>query len=128
MLTFKVYPDQPRQGNLKVLFLPEKGEESACEWQLQLDKARAQYGTNLTATYASSEKTLREGGAPQTASNLITQWRKTNVLYGYPFHTKSQITDSKFRTVTRSSFFERQFPYQSTILRIYQNHQQVYEP
>ena len=52
------------------MFLPEKGEESACEWQLQLDKARAQYGTNLTATYASSEKTLREGGAPQTASNV----------------------------------------------------------
>ena len=73
MLTFKVYPDQPRQGNLKVLFLPEKGEESACEWQLQLDKARAQYGTNLTATYASSEKTLREGGAPQTASNYAIE-------------------------------------------------------
>ena len=58
---------------MKVLFLPEKGEESACEWQLQLDKARAQYGTNLTATYASSEKTLREGGAPQTASNYAIE-------------------------------------------------------
>ena len=56
---------------MKVLFLPEKGEESACEWQLQLDKARAR--DNLTATYASSEKTLREGGAPQTASNYAIE-------------------------------------------------------
>lgn len=73
LLTFDVCPDQPNQGKLGLLFLPEKGEAAACEWQLQLDKVRAQFAAGSLSGYAVNEKTLREGGAPQEARNYAIE-------------------------------------------------------
>ncbi len=74
MLSFEVCPDQPRQGRVAVSFLPEDGSNGkACEWQLRLDEARAQYADALEDGYASEEKTLREGGSPQAAGNYAIE-------------------------------------------------------
>lgn len=73
LLTFEVYPEQAEQGKLAVSFLPEKGDKEACEWQLQLDKARSQFGNASTDGYALDEKTLKEGGAPQAAGNYAIE-------------------------------------------------------
>ena len=73
LLTFEVYPEQAEQGRLAVSFLPEKGDKEACEWQLQLNKARSQFGNASTDGYALDEKTLKEGGAPQAAGNYAIE-------------------------------------------------------
>lgn len=73
LLSFDVRPERPGQGKLGVVFLPEEGEKEACEWQLQLDKARAQFATGSLGGYAAEEKTLREGGEPQAARNYAIE-------------------------------------------------------
>ncbi len=73
LLTFEVCPERAGNGKAAVLFLPEEGDETACEWQLQLDRARAQYGTGSLSGYAADEKTLREGGAPHAAGNYAIE-------------------------------------------------------
>lgn len=74
LLSFEVCPDQPRQGRVAVSFLPEEGAgEKACEWKLCLDKSRAQYAKALADGFAPEEKTLREGGAPQSAGDYAIE-------------------------------------------------------
>ncbi len=73
LLTFDVCPDRPGKGKLGVVFLPEQGEKEACEWQLRLDKARAQFAAGSLAGYAAEEKTLREGGEPHAARDYAIE-------------------------------------------------------
>lgn len=73
ILTFEVHPKQAGQGRVGVLFLPENGVETSCEWQMKLDRNRAQYGTGILNEYSPDEKTLREGGSPQAAGNYAIE-------------------------------------------------------
>ncbi len=69
MLTFEVCPGQPRRGTVGVSFLPASGDGDACEWQLRLDDVRAQYAAYENDGFADVQKTLSEGGDPQSARN-----------------------------------------------------------
>ena len=69
MLTFEIVPEKAGQGRAGVSFLPSEGDGAACEWQLQLDDARAQYGGYVMGRFADKQKTLSEGGDPQSARN-----------------------------------------------------------
>jgi hypothetical protein len=66
MLTFTVHPTEPNKGKFGITFLPADGERSAGELQVTLDDRRAQFGPG-------TQKSLREGGAPQGAGNYAIE-------------------------------------------------------
>ncbi|MBM3889416.1 MAG: hypothetical protein FJ388_09850 [Verrucomicrobia bacterium] len=71
MLTFNVQPAEAKKGKLGISFLPESGEQAACELQLCLDDQRAQFAPANLNGFAASLKSLREGGGPNAIENLI---------------------------------------------------------
>lgn len=71
LLSFQVEATPAGQGRLGVVFLPETGEAAACELQIQLDGARAQFGPGSVGRFADREKSLREGGSASAIENLI---------------------------------------------------------
>lgn len=74
MLTFDVQPTKTQSGNkFSLTFLPENGEQDACELQICPDKKRAQYGPGSTNGFAAEEKSLRQGGNPQQARNYAIE-------------------------------------------------------
>jgi len=64
MLVFNVKPAEAKKGKFGISFLPEKGDQAACEFQLRLDDMRAQFARGSLTNFAGSQKTLREGAAP----------------------------------------------------------------
>jgi hypothetical protein len=68
-LVFDVQPAEAKRGRLAIAFLPDSGEQAACELQIRLDDQRAQFGPGSLTNFAGPEKSLREGGAPHHASN-----------------------------------------------------------
>jgi len=62
LLVFDVQPAQAKQGKFGISFHPENGEHPSCELQVQLDKARAQFGPGSLKNFAGPQKSLREGG------------------------------------------------------------------
>jgi len=73
MLTFDVVPKNVKESRLAVSFLPAEGTDKGCEFQLQLDSLKAQYGNASFGGYAASEKSLRQGGQPQLVSNYAIE-------------------------------------------------------
>lgn len=73
MLTFDVHPTQAKQGRFGISFLPDEGEQEACELQICPASKRAQFGTGTLGGFAAEEKTLRQGGAPQSARNYAIE-------------------------------------------------------
>ena len=62
ILSFDVELESADQGRVGVVFHPEGGYENACEWQLQMDRKRAQFANGVAVGFAKDERTLREGG------------------------------------------------------------------
>ena len=62
ILSFDVELESPDHGRLGLVFHPEEGFENACEWQLQMDRKRAQFANGVADGFAKDERTLREGG------------------------------------------------------------------
>lgn len=62
ILSFDVELESAHQGRVGVVFHPEGGYDNACEWQLQLDRKRAQFANGVADGFAKDERTLREGG------------------------------------------------------------------
>jgi hypothetical protein len=54
---------------LGISFLPEAGEQAACELQIRLDDLRAQFGRGLLTGFAGDEKSLRQRGSPHGVGN-----------------------------------------------------------
>ncbi len=73
LLTFSVQPAEARKGKFGISFLPEAGEQAACELQIRLDDRRAQFGPGSSNHFAGREKSLREGGAPQQVGNYAIE-------------------------------------------------------
>jgi hypothetical protein len=73
MLVFEVQPAEAKKGKFGISFLRENGEQSACELQIRLDEARAQFGPGSLNNFAAAGKSLREGGAPQHAGNYAIE-------------------------------------------------------
>jgi len=71
MLVFDVQPVKAEKGRLGVSFLPDNGDQAACELQIRLADRRAQFGHGSLSNFAGKEKSLREGGGPQAIENLI---------------------------------------------------------
>ena len=69
MLTFDVHAINDKESKLGVVFLPENGEENACELQISPSGKLAQYGKGSLNGFAGKEKSLREGGSPHGARN-----------------------------------------------------------
>jgi hypothetical protein len=73
LLTFNVRPTEVKKGRLGISLLPENGERVGCELQIALDDQRAQFAPASLDRFAAREKSLREGGAPQQASNYAIE-------------------------------------------------------
>lgn len=73
MLTFDVTPTDIRNGKLAVSFLPTEGTTRGCEFQLRLNDLVAQYSDASFDGYANPEKSLRQGGQPQSVGNYAIE-------------------------------------------------------
>jgi hypothetical protein len=73
LLTFRVRSADAGRGRLGIAFLPENGEQTACELQICLDEMRAQFGPGSLEGFAGGEKSLREGGAPHQGGNYAIE-------------------------------------------------------
>ncbi|MHC4351288.1 MAG: glycoside hydrolase family protein [Planctomycetota bacterium] len=73
MLTFVVQAARAGRGRMGLVFLPENGEQTACEFQMRLDDLRAQFGPGSLSGFAGKEKSLSEGGAPHHARNFAIE-------------------------------------------------------
>ena len=71
LLTMDLQPTA--DGQLSLFFLPDEGEDNACEWKLDLTKGRAQFADGHLSTPSGQEKSLREGGKPQSAVNYAIE-------------------------------------------------------
>ena len=71
MLACDVTPAEAKKGKFAISFMPENGEQAACELQINLDDPRAQFGPGSSNHFAGREKSLREGGAANAIENLI---------------------------------------------------------
>jgi hypothetical protein len=71
MLVFKVQPAEAKKGKFAISFLPENGEQAACELQIRLDERRAQFGPGSLNHFAGPEKSLRQGGGAHAIENLL---------------------------------------------------------
>lgn len=69
MLTFDVEPNDRQMGRVGVTICGEQGYDHSCEWQLQLDRERAQFAGGVAAGFARDERTVREGGDLAAARN-----------------------------------------------------------
>jgi hypothetical protein len=73
LLEFNVRPVVAKAGRVGVLFLPEEAAANACELQLDLSNARAQFAPGTMTDFAAREKSLREGGQPHSARNYAIE-------------------------------------------------------
>jgi len=73
MMVFKVQPAEGKKGKFGISFLPENGEQAACELQIRLDDLRAQFAVGPFNNFAPDQKSLREGGAPHHANNYAIE-------------------------------------------------------
>ncbi|MGY3052553.1 hypothetical protein ACVWYG_000743 [Pedobacter sp. UYEF25] len=73
LLTFDVKPGTDLTGKLGALFLGADGEKNACEVQISPKAKKAQYGKGKISNYSDAEKSLREGGSPNSARNYAIE-------------------------------------------------------
>ena len=69
LLTFDVESEQAMQGRVGVTLCGEQDFDNSCEWQLQLDRERAQFAAGVAEGFALNERTVREGGDLAAARN-----------------------------------------------------------
>ena len=62
LLEFNVRPAEAKHGKLAISFLPENGDQAACELQIRLDDRRAEFGPGSSSKFAGQQRSLREGG------------------------------------------------------------------
>lgn len=73
MLTFRIRSADAGHGRLGIAFLPESGEQTACELQIRVNEMRAQFGPGSLKGFAGREKSLREGGAPHHSGDYAIE-------------------------------------------------------
>lgn len=91
ILTFEVHPVQKGIGQMAITFQNHTSQENACEWQMQLDKERAQFAPASTQGFAPDQKTLREGGDVSTAQNYAIE---NGMKFDRPFTVRMLIQPS----------------------------------
>lgn len=74
LLSFDVEPEKENTGRLAIAFSSATGEQdNACEFQIDLEKLRAQYSKLSEAPFSAIEKSLREGGSPSGVGNYAIE-------------------------------------------------------
>jgi hypothetical protein len=73
LLSFDVRPTAVEKGRFGISFLSGQGEEPSCELQIRLDDCRAQFAPRSPNGFAPPQKTLREGGAPESGGNYAIE-------------------------------------------------------
>lgn len=73
LLTFEVKPSDVASGKIGLVLSGSDGYEHACELQISPKKGKAQYGKGNPDKFADVEKTLREGGSPNSARNYAIE-------------------------------------------------------
>jgi hypothetical protein len=73
LLTFDVEPGADLTGKLSALFLAADKEDNACEVQINPKLKKAQFGKGQIQNFSATEKSLREGGAPNSARNYAIE-------------------------------------------------------
>jgi len=73
MLTFDVHPLKDNNSRLGIVFIPESGEENACELQISPTDKLAQYAKGSLNGFARKGKSLRQGGSPHSARNYAIE-------------------------------------------------------
>lgn len=91
ILTFEVHPLHKGKGQVAIDFLNQASTEHACEWQMQIDKERAQFSPFDTQGFAPAQKTLREGGDVSTAQNYAIE---NGLTFDRPFTVRMLIQPS----------------------------------
>ena len=91
ILTFEVHPRQKGKGQMAITFLNQTSTQNACEWQMQIDKERAQFAPADTQGFAPDQKTLREGGKVSTAQNYAIE---NGMTFDHPFTVRMLIQPS----------------------------------
>ena len=92
LLTFEVHPTDARKGRAGISFLPENGEQAACELQIRLDDQRAQFGSGSLNSFAANQKSLREGG---TTSHAVNYAIENLIGVGQPFTVRILVKGDK---------------------------------
>ncbi|WP_029278160.1 hypothetical protein [Pedobacter borealis] len=73
LLTFDVEPGTELNGKLGALFLGADSEDHAAEVQISPKYKRAQYGTGQLQDFSGTEKSLHEGGSPNSVRNYAIE-------------------------------------------------------
>lgn len=73
LLTFDVEPAGLEHDKLGLLLSGPNVDDHACEWQIIPKAQKAQYGKGYQEKFADTEKTLREGGSPNSARNYAIE-------------------------------------------------------
>lgn len=75
ILSFEVHPKKKRSGKLALSFLSQgdKPFEKACELQINTEKSVAQYADAVKDSYAATERSIRQGAAPQLVGNYAIE-------------------------------------------------------
>lgn len=73
LLTFDVEPGEDISGKIGALFLGQQEDIPACEFQIDQTTKRAQYGKGDLQAFSNLEKTLREGGSPNSARHYAIE-------------------------------------------------------
>jgi hypothetical protein len=73
LLTFDVEPGTNINGKLGALFLGADGEDHASEVQISPGSKRAQYGNGQLQNFSGTEKSLHEGGSPNSVRNYAIE-------------------------------------------------------
>ena len=91
ILCFEVHPLTQGKGQLAVIFQNEQTDSLACEWQMQLDKERAQFAPDTQQGFEPDQPTLREGGKVSTAQNYAIE---NGLTFDQPFTVRMLIQPS----------------------------------
>ncbi|MDQ0641182.1 hypothetical protein QF042_004747 [Pedobacter sp. W3I1] len=73
LLTFDVEPGTELNGKLGALFLGAGNEDHASEVQISPNYKRAQYGNGQLQNFSGTEKSLHEGGSPNSVRNYAIE-------------------------------------------------------
>ena len=91
ILRFEVHPLAQGKGQLAVILQNEQTDSLACEWQMQLDKERAQFAPDTQQGFEPDQPTLREGGKVSTAQNYAIE---NGLTFDQPFTVRMLIQPS----------------------------------
>ena len=73
LITLEVQQTMAKKGRFGISFLPENGEQASGELQVRLEDHRAQFGPGSLTKFADDQKSLREGGRPNSVGNYAIE-------------------------------------------------------